>query len=257
MNRKPSKMVKKILRKENGYKCCYPDCRNPYLEYHHFDPPWHVKNHHNPNGMIALCPTHHRKADAEIFTRDQLMEMKKNAKLDFKNIQGDFEWMRRKVLLIAGGNFYYNNKISIKLRNKPLIWFKTDERGYKLLNLMLHNINGELILHIENNIWIVKKDVVDVECPPSGKELKIYFENGNNIRLRFSEITSQTDKILKYPALNDVEFVGDYPLSTLSVSMKLKSYEVDFQARKTIINGKNGVTLSNCYLGNNYVGLSL
>ena len=55
MNRTPPKKVIQTLRQEVGFGCPVPNCGNPYLEWHHFDPPWSIENHHRPEGMIALC----------------------------------------------------------------------------------------------------------------------------------------------------------------------------------------------------------
>src|SRR3989442_11499841 len=42
--------------------------------YHHFDPTWSAKQHHEPDGMIALCAEHHAKADAGGFTTQKIRE---------------------------------------------------------------------------------------------------------------------------------------------------------------------------------------
>ena len=39
MNRTPPKKVIQTLRQEVGFGCPIPNCGNPYLEWHHFDPP--------------------------------------------------------------------------------------------------------------------------------------------------------------------------------------------------------------------------
>ncbi|WP_290437550.1 HNH endonuclease signature motif containing protein [Aeromonas caviae] len=66
------KKVKEILREEVGFGCPVKDCGNPYLEYHHFDPPIHIGPHNDPKGMIALCAQHHKKADGNAYTVEQL-----------------------------------------------------------------------------------------------------------------------------------------------------------------------------------------
>lgn len=73
------KRVKEILREEVGFGCPVRDCGNPYLEYHHFDPPVHIKPHNEPNGMIALCAQHHKKADGHAYTDEQLHAFKKKS----------------------------------------------------------------------------------------------------------------------------------------------------------------------------------
>ncbi|WVV46823.1 hypothetical protein THH46_16005 [Pseudomonas sp. NA13] len=65
------------LRSEVGFGCPVKDCGNPYLEYHHFDPPVSVRAHNEPQGMIALCAQHHKKADGGAYTNEQLHALKK------------------------------------------------------------------------------------------------------------------------------------------------------------------------------------
>lgn len=64
MARNPPKSVLAELRKEVGFGCPVEGCGNPYLTWHHFDPPWSERHHHEPQGIIALCPEHHNAADA-------------------------------------------------------------------------------------------------------------------------------------------------------------------------------------------------
>ncbi len=64
------------LRREVGYGCPFPGCGEPFLTWHHFDPPWNVRNHFDPDGMIALCMKHHRVADAKLVGIDDLRSYK-------------------------------------------------------------------------------------------------------------------------------------------------------------------------------------
>src|SRR5437868_11863995 len=57
MTRTPPASVIRILRKEVGFGCPYPGCRNPILTWHHFAPAWHIEHHHRPEGMIASVKT--------------------------------------------------------------------------------------------------------------------------------------------------------------------------------------------------------
>lgn len=106
MNRDPLTDVKRILRKEVGFGCPVEGCGNPYLTWHHFDPTWSEKQHHDPKGMIALCREHHDKADAGAYTREQLHELKKNPRT--KDVVGKFDWMRNKLMLVAGSCYMLN-----------------------------------------------------------------------------------------------------------------------------------------------------
>jgi len=76
MDRTPPKAVRDQLAREVNYGCAA--CGSPYLYWHHFDPPWRDRQHHEPAGMIALCGEHHAKADGGSYTVGQLHDMKRN-----------------------------------------------------------------------------------------------------------------------------------------------------------------------------------
>ena len=80
--------VKSILREEVGFGCIVKNCGNPYLEYHHFDPPVSIRAHNEPEGMIALCAQHHKKADGDAYTTEQLHELKKD-KVNARLVKGN------------------------------------------------------------------------------------------------------------------------------------------------------------------------
>jgi len=256
MNRTPPVEVQRILRKENGYKCVIPECEIPYLEYHHFNPPWHLQNHHNPEGMIALCPQHHRQADGGAYTDNQLQEFKTKAREEFDKVEGKFEYLRHKILLIAGGNFYLNNSIDVAINGKPAIWFENDEDDYKLLNIELLDKNNNVYFKIRNNVWIITNDVKDIECPPSGKKLGIYFNNGDYIKLEFKELKNE-GHISKINSTNFV-FVNTItnvlPITILNLEMKLENLKIHFKKDKSLI---GNVSLVGYFSSNNFIGLSL
>lgn len=101
MNRKPPTSVMRVLRQEVGFGCPIDGCGNPYLEWHHFDPPWSEEEHHRPEGMIALCVGHHKKADGGAYTCDQLRTLKSN-RAQANSIRGEFEWLRNELLAFVG-----------------------------------------------------------------------------------------------------------------------------------------------------------
>ncbi|MEW5735721.1 MAG: hypothetical protein AB1921_12755 [Thermodesulfobacteriota bacterium] len=76
MDRNPPSDVKKLLRQEVNYGCPVPGCGSPFLTWHHFDPPWSVKEHHNPDSMIALCTQCHPMADAGAYSSEQFEALK-------------------------------------------------------------------------------------------------------------------------------------------------------------------------------------
>src|SRR5580704_16752784 len=71
-SRTPPSQLRRELRRRSGFRCCFPKCQVPYLSYHHFDPPWEPHHVHNPDGMIALCSTHHGLADGGLYSVERL-----------------------------------------------------------------------------------------------------------------------------------------------------------------------------------------
>src|SRR5215207_2549038 len=102
MTRTPPVKVIRQLRQEVGFCCPVEGCGNPYLTWHHFDPPWRVEEHHRPEGMIALCAEHASKADHGAFTDDQLRELKRIGRSRATEARARFDWIRRRVLGIVG-----------------------------------------------------------------------------------------------------------------------------------------------------------
>ncbi|WP_322847026.1 hypothetical protein [Pseudomonas sp. B33.4] len=136
--------VKKLLRQEVGFGCPVEGCGNPYLEYHHFDPPVKVRAHNEPQGMIALCAHHHKKADGGAFTTEQLHKMKVNRE-NAAVVRGNLDWLRRELLVVAGGSFYYETPRILVIDQHDVIALKRDDEGYlrlsaKMLSLALRSV---------------------------------------------------------------------------------------------------------------------
>lgn len=72
--------VRRALRSEVGFGCPVDGCGSPYLTYHHFDPPRRLRDHNEPQGMIALCRKHHDDAGGGAFTLEQLKDLKREGR---------------------------------------------------------------------------------------------------------------------------------------------------------------------------------
>jgi hypothetical protein len=184
MNRTPPSRIRRTLRQEVGFGCPVPGCGNPYLTWHHFDPPWHVRQHHDPHGMVALCLEHHAKADGGAFTDQQLREFKQSGTRS--PVKGRFDWMRHNLLLLMGNNLFRSDT-PLALKNSRLIWFTRDHQGYMLLNVEMPPALGEERVSMIDNFWIKRGNPVDLVCPPSGKLLKVEYSNGDRLNLEFLE----------------------------------------------------------------------
>ena len=193
LNRTPPNETIAQLLKEINYGCPIQNCCNPYLEFHHFDPPWNVKRHHDPKGMIALCSQHHRAADGGAYTKQQLHELKTRKCTD---VSGRFEWRRNDLILLLGGSIFINFTTVIRddITDKKIIWVNRDEHNNMLLNLdmnalLLEGKRQRLKLH--DNVWFLQGNPKEFRCPPSGKEIYATYENGDRLWIRFDEITDK------------------------------------------------------------------
>jgi hypothetical protein len=168
--RVPPADVRKGLRREVGFGCPVPRCRSTFLEYHHFDPEWHIQHHHAPEGLIPLCPTHH--AQAEAFTVDQLREFKQLARN--RPATGRFEFLRRDLVGAVGGCLYHETPVLVRdgFTNTDVIWFSRDEFGHALLNVRMGTTSDEERMWIQDNDFMVRGAPVDFETPPSGRLLR-------------------------------------------------------------------------------------
>jgi hypothetical protein len=241
--RTPPVHVRRQLRREVGFGCPAAGCGNPYLEYHHFDPPlpWNVEKHHDPTRMVALCATHHAKADA--WSVEQLRQMKANAGRAAGEVRGRFEWMREDVLAVVGGNYYYETPNMVVFRDQPLIWFERDDERRLLLNLNMLSTSGEPRTSLVNNDWLLRGEPEDVESPPNGSNLRVRYANGDDVSIRFRE-WSDAGALAKIHERALV--LGDeltFPLVTAEVSMFIGGTDQGFRPGETKL---GGVTMTGC-----------
>lgn len=190
MNRTPPKRVREKLRKEVNFGCPVRGCGRPYLSWHHFDPPWIVQKHHNPEGMIALCIQHAALADGGRWTPEQLKKMKQSPYVSFDKISENYGYLRKKVVCLVG-NVAYDTKNALKILGERVIGFERDGEEYSRLNLLIRDSNGNPILVMENNFFTVHiESLFDFRCSAQGKELEIVSKDKQtNLLMRFNDYT--------------------------------------------------------------------
>lgn len=248
MSRKPPIAVIRELRKEVGFGCPVPGCGNPYLEWHHFDPPYAVEQHHRPEGMIALCINHHKKADSGAYTKEQLRNFKR-VKASPDEIKGRFDWLRNKLLVVAGGNYYYDIPTPLVIDNHNVISFNRDEDGYALLNVKMLSLSKEERIILTNNNWENIGAPSDLVSPPSGKLLNIHYENGDLLTVEFNEIISSEHFESKHGhTLRNL----DYPITTVEINFKLEGSGLYLTPKETNIQSS---TLTRNFMRGGRIGI--
>jgi hypothetical protein len=202
--------------------------------------------------MIALCREHHDQADAGAFTVDQLRALKADGRNRSGQVSGRFNWMRRETLAIVGGNFYYETPIAIQLRDQPVIWWNRDDKGVLLLNLAMLTASGLPRARIEDNYWITEGIEADIESPPSGKQLRIDYPNGDHLRVEFRDVETTGDLEGRYETQAPANV--PFPLTAVEIEMEVADTPVSFSPRKTEL---GGATLTGCWMLNCGVGVQL
>ena len=244
MIRKPPADVLRLLPREVGFGCPVPECGNPYLEWHHFDPPWSEEQHHRPEGMIALCIEHHKKADGGAYTVEQLRLMKQNrAAADV--VRGRFDWLRNELLAVVGGNFFHETHRILTIDARDVIWLRRDEDGYLRLNVRMLSLLPRERAIIDDNAWTNIGMPTDLRSPPSGKELTIDYENGDYLQVKFHVLESAEAAYEKYKAttLRAAHNVL-YPLTAVEVNYRIGGTRIEFRPDGTTL---GGVQMRGCF----------
>ncbi len=245
--RSPYEWVKTALRQEVGFCCPVKGCGSPYLTWHHFDPPWRVEHHHRPEGMIALCQEHARKADYGAFTDDQLRELKREGKSRALEVRGRFDWMRQDLLAAVGGNFYYQTNVIFEIGTVHCIWFDRDEDSNLLLNFRMPTITECPRAQIDQNFWSVIPAISEVVCPPSGRLIEVSYGNGDRFRAEFYDAASQEELAARYPTSRVTDWSSSisFPLTVVELWETAAGTDIEFGPRFSRLPGNNMFT--NCF----------
>lgn len=224
VSRNPPARVKKILRKEVGFGCPVPDCGSPYLEWHHFDPPWSERNHHEPKGMIALCRKHHIEADFGAFTKEQLRNFKRCGRENWGLVEGRFNWMRRDLVIDAGSNLFTKCHVAVAFGGIPLISQSRFSDGYLRVSLSIPYY-GQVVPFIVSNDWQLEGYEADVECSPSANRLKVRIDDGHYTSISFAE-KKVSDYAERFPYLSKYTDCDDITVAKFEIRSRSENYFV-------------------------------
>jgi len=264
VNRTPPKAVRSELAEEVGFGCPVEKCGSPYLTWHHFDPPWSEHPHHDPKGMIALCGQHHDAADANSYDADELRRMKASGRDRNRALRARFEWRRRRLLSVVGGNFYYETPVPVQFGAQPVVSFNRDAEDRLLLNVAMPSMVGKPRLYVEDNFWIETGTPSSIESPPNGRLVAVRYPNDDAIRIEFFEIVDGDGLARRYAHsdlvrsfLEEEEGEG-FPIVAVEVRMRIHAPTgkpiIDFDAQQTRI---GGIQMTGCLSVRSLIGLQL
>lgn len=215
MNKKNSRNIDKeirdALREEVGFGCPINNCGSPYLEYHHFNPPWKECQCHNPENMIALCGYHHDEADTGAYTNEQLYKFKKEPYLKQININpnGKFNWKRNVFVLCLGANWYINSSLNFIHNNINILKIDGLDSNNSKIDFSIFNNNKEKIFEMIDNEWNITTKIFDLESPPSKKNLFLKSEKEKfEFSLSFKNYTVEEFRIEYKKYLTDMVLYG-------------------------------------------------
>ena len=124
--------IRRILRQEAYFGCA--KCGSPILQYHHIVQ-FAEEAHHNPEHMIALCPTCHQGLGK--MRREKCYSLKANPwnKRNGK-IRGELGTDKDTTAFLVGSCTYIDTPIVFSYYNRPIIRY-TIEDGQALLDIYI------------------------------------------------------------------------------------------------------------------------
>lgn len=192
MNRKPPSNIIRKLSQEVGFAC--PVCGSPFLTWHHFDPPWKMRKHHNPEGMIALCPEHAAHADGGHWTINQQRQLKRPLNLN-ERVQAAWPWQPEKAVFMLGNSYYVGERALFSINGRRVISAsrysqKEFNHSSVMLSVSLQDNTGKPILTLENNILSFHAThLVEVQCPPQSRFFEIKSKSGESLKLQHKRLS--------------------------------------------------------------------
>lgn len=157
--------IKRAVRQRCGFGCVV--CGASIYEYDHFEPNFIAAREHLAESIILLCPSHHAQKTKGLIPVEILRHAKSEpaAIRDERTAQVLPYFSHVPSLQIGGGLLTQETEIPIQIRGKPLIQFMPPEDGSDVsrINAKITSEDGESILRIAENEWIVETGVWDYE----------------------------------------------------------------------------------------------
>ena len=154
--------VAREVRNRCGFGCIF--CRSALIEYDHFDPEFKDAHQHAPDGIVALCGTHHTARGNGQISAAQVREKLKEIRDQPDISRYTFELRKFPKVEIGRTQIFGVRKI-IEVDGENILSFDPPDivGSPPLLNAKFYNRKGILAAEIVNNEWrarIANWDVV-------------------------------------------------------------------------------------------------
>lgn len=159
LKRIPPAHVTRQLRQEAYFGCA--KCGNPILEYHHIIP-WHEINHHDPEHMIALCPTHHH--EIEKLPRASAYKVKQNPFNGLeKRFRGFLGTDKEKPTFVFGSNISLSKPNVLVIFQVPFVRYRIAD-GQSLVSIFIPRSDfWPEVEIVDNDVVATVSDFWDIE----------------------------------------------------------------------------------------------
>ena len=183
----------------------------------------------------ALCRHHADRADSDTFTTYQLQTMKANGRSTANAIRGRFDWMRRDLLVTVGSMFFYRVPCIVQIGLRRCVWFTRDEDDYLLLNFEMPSASDDSRASLRENAWVVPPDVRDLECPPSGRRIRVRYADGDQLQIQFFDLPTPEKLRSRYPEARTERWdhAVEFPVTGVEVWERAAGTLIEFSPTKT------------------------
>jgi hypothetical protein len=169
--------------------------------------------------MIALCRPHHDAADAGVFSKQQIQELKKQQRTSSAEV--DFPWAPRSLLIRVGGCYCGGTETLVAIGGKSCIRIRRAETGLLLLSLKVDNVDGANILEVEDNMLLAQPaELHDLEVNTSATKVRVWFADRKiGLDLSFKRMTAEQLSDLLKTDLDRSNARRDERLSSLKLRL--------------------------------------
>lgn len=222
--------IKRQVRQECGFGCVC--CGMAISQYEHIDPEYNEATEHDPNKIALLCASCHDKVTRGIWSKDKVKADRANPITFARGFSKDAFDIGDPFILQIGSSIFHNVRTIVRTREGQewLTIEPPEEPGAPCrLSGKFYDVDGNLLLHIDQNEWICPSTVWDLEV--EGPRLCIRQGHRDIVLLLVAE--------------------PPHGLKVERLKMNSKGFGVEIDGDTlTLVNGGMRMSFTGCYFGN-------